>query len=53
MGKSIFYESRQYRGGHAYTISGELVHWNLSNNGPEAPEQESFEIVNIFPIQMH
>ena len=27
MGKSIFYESRQYRGGHAYTISGELVHW--------------------------
>ena len=27
MGKGIFYKSRQYRGGHAYTISGELVHW--------------------------
>ena len=27
--------------------------WNLSNIGPEAPEEKSFEILNIFPIQMH
>ena len=27
--------------------------WNLSNTGPEAPEEKSFEILNIFPIQMH
>ena len=26
--------------------------WNLSNIGPEALEK-SFEILNIFPIQMH
>ena len=28
--------------------------WNLSNTGPEAPEEKSFEILNIFfTIQMH
>ena len=25
----------------------------MSNDGPEAPEEKSFEILNIFPIQMH
>ena len=25
----------------------------LSKIGPEAPEEKSFEILNIFPIQMH
>ena len=25
----------------------------FSNIGPEAPEEKSFEILNIFPIQMH
>ena len=25
----------------------------MSNIGPEAPEEKSFEILNIFPIQMH
>ena len=24
-----------------------------SNVGPEAPEEKSFEILNIFPVQMH
>ena len=27
--------------------------WNLSNTDPEAPEEKLFEILNIFPIQMH
>ena len=27
--------------------------WNLSNIGPEAPEEKSLEILNIFPIHMH
>ena len=27
--------------------------WNLSKIGPEAPEEKLFEILNIFPIQMH
>ena len=37
----------------------EAQHKNLSNNGPEASEEKSFEILNIFPykcivpIQMH
>ena len=26
---------------------------NLSKIGPEAPEEKLFEILNIFPIQMH
>ena len=26
------------------------ITWNLSNTGPE---EKSFEILNIFPIQMH
>ena len=26
---------------------------NLSKTGQEAPEEKSFEILNIFPIQMH
>ena len=25
----------------------------MSKIGPEAPEKKSFEILNIFPIQMH
>ena len=27
--------------------------WNLSNTGPEASEEKSFEIINIFSIQMY
>ena len=27
--------------------------WNLSKIGLEAPEEKLFEILNIFPIQMH
>ena len=27
--------------------------WNLSNIGPEASEEKSFEIINIFSIQMY
>ena len=27
--------------------------WNLSKIGPEVPEKKLFEILNIFPIQMH
>ena len=27
--------------------------WNFSNIGPEAPEEKSFAILNIFPIQMY
>ena len=27
--------------------------WNLSKIGPEAPDEKLFEILNIFPIQMH
>ena len=27
--------------------------WNLCKIGPEAPEEKLFEILNIFPIQMH
>ena len=27
--------------------------WNLSKIGPGAPEEKSFEILNIFHIQMH
>ena len=27
--------------------------WNLSKTGPEAPEEKSFEVLNIFPIRMH
>ena len=26
---------------------------NLSNTGPQAPKEKSFETLNIFPIQMH
>ena len=27
--------------------------WNLSNTGPEASEEKSFEIINIVCIQMY
>ena len=33
-----------------FCIGGSI--WNLSKIGPEDPE-ELFEILNIFPIQMH
>ena len=31
----------------------ERFQWNSSNIGPEAPEEKSFEILDIFPTQMH
>ena len=37
----------------SFPLPQEGSKWNLSNIGPEAPEEKSFEIINIFPIQMH
>ena len=38
---------------HFISLPQEGSKWNLNNIGPEAPEEKSFEILNIFPIQMH
>ena len=42
-------------GGHLgqWTATILAIFHNFSNIGPEAPEEKSFEILNIFPIQMH
>ena len=51
-------------GGHLGQLTGTILaifhfpnlrrlRMNLSKIGPEAPEKKSFEILNIFPIQMH
>ena len=44
-------------GNHFSTLSFPLPKggpkWNMRNIDPEALEKKSFEILNIFPIQMH
>ena len=36
-----------------FPLPKEAPYLNLSKIGPEAPEKKLFEILNIFPIQMH